>query len=280
MSTLRPQTALLLALQAGLLALLLERPLNLALLLAAAGVFWLSGANRGRWWLMVALLAVGTWSVMLSQGLFYAAEPRTAVARLLPPAWFPLGEPPGLYLYREGLWHGLVQSMRFSVVLLLGAGLLARYATDALTAGLRGLRVPAPLCFLFSMALRFVPLLLAEGRAAWNAQHFRGYRLRRLFSRLHGPWGGVGALALPLLAAQVRKSDEVAAALVSRGFFPAAGVPEPPPPAPARERALCLAGGGAVLLLAVSIVLTRLHAGGVWSHDGLAWLYDWVVTHV
>lgn len=280
MTRLGAQAAMLVALETTVVTLLVERPRNLLLLTALAAAFWVAGPGRSRWRLMLAVLAVGSWSVVVSQGFFYAAEPRTALLRLLPAEVFPFGTPPGLYLYREGLLHGAVQSLRFSVVILLGAGLLGRYATDELTAGLRGLRVPEPVCFLFSMALRFLPLLMEEARATWHAQHFRGFRLRRVFARANGPLAAIRALAFPLLAAQVRKSDEVSAALLSRGFSPGDGGWQRPPSLSGRERALCLTGGALVIGLALATTLTRLHLVGVWSRDWLNWLYNLAELHV
>lgn len=276
MKRLSSQVALLLAFQAAVLALLVERPPTLAVLTGLAALFWLT-APRGRWrGLVLAGLLLGTWSVVVSQGLFYGGEPRTALWRLAGPGQFPFGDPPGLYIYREGLWHGLVQALRFNVMILLGAGLLARYAADELVGGLRALRVPVPLCFLFSIALRFLPLLWEEARATWTAQHLRGYRLAGV--------GGLAAaarvLALPLLAANVRKADEIAAALAARGFAPLQDAPMPPRPAPARERALAWGGALALLALAALLLLTRAHLHGLWTPEGLDELLAWVDGHV
>ncbi len=283
---LAPQIALLLAFQAALLAMIVERPLNLATLAGLAALFWLSGPGRRRWLLMTALLALGTWSVVLGQGLFYAGVPRTALVRLLAPDWFPFGDPPGLYLYREGLLHGLVQAFRFDVMILLGAGLLQRYATDELSGGLRALHVPAPLCFLFSIALRFLPMMWEEARATWTAQHLRGFRLFAL--------GGAGAmlrsapvfvraarvLLLPLVAANVRKADEISAALLGRGFSPLADISGGGRGASPAERALCWSGAFFLTGLASALLLTRLHLLGIHSSPWLNWLYALVISHV
>jgi len=224
------------------------------------------------------LLAVGTWSVVLSQGLFYASEPRTAVLTLLGPEAFPLGRPPGLYLYGEGLRHGLIQSLRFDVMLLLGAGLLARYGGDELMAGLRALRLPAPLGFLFAMALRFVPMMAAEARATWRAQHLRGFRAVR--GGVPRPLAAVRVLLLPLLAGNVRRADEVAAALHSRGVVPTHAPVAAAPAAAPGERVLCWGGAAALLTLAASVVLTRLHVAGLFTLPSLYPVYAWVLAYV
>ena len=224
------RAAMALTLQFTLVTLLVERPLNLGILTGLAALVWLTG-RRGRHWAPVTLILIlSTWSVMLTQGLFYGGFPRTALIRLLPGSLFPLGDPPGLYLYGEGLLHGLLQSLRFDVMILLGAGLLARYGNDELVEGLRGFRLPATLCFLFSLALRFLPLMVEELRTAWTAQRLRGFRpfgpgaggaWRRSGAGTWPRFGAVGRVILfPLFASNLRKSDEIAAALLSRGFAP------------------------------------------------------------
>ncbi len=299
MRKLAPQIAILLAFQAALLAMIVERPVNLAALTVLAALFWLSGPGRRRWLLMTVLLALGTWSVVLGQGLFYAGVPRTALVRLVAPEWFPFGDPPGLYLYGEGLLHGLVQAFRFDVMILLGAGLLSRYATDQLTGGLRALRVPAPLCFLFSIALRFLPMMWEEARATWTAQHLRGFRLfapggtggksgagamlgaaQFIVRAARSPVRGLRVLLLPLVASNVRKADEIAAALLGRGFSPVAGNPAGGRGASAGERALCWSGALVLTGLAVALLLTRLHLLGIHSSPWLNWLYALVISHV
>jgi energy-coupling factor transport system permease protein len=274
MSRLAPQTALLLALQAAVLALLLERPLNLALLAALAGAAWAAAGGWRRWRAVLLLLLLGTWGMTLTQGLFYAGEPRTRWFTILSGTLFPFGAPPGLHMYQEGLLHGAVQSLRIDALVLAGAAVLARYDTDRLAAGLRALRCPPPLAFLLTLSLRFVPLAAGEARAIWAAQRLRGLRLLPPQPwRWPGAWRlALRAWLLPLLAAQVRIADEIAAALLSRGWSPFAALPAEP--APSRERWLWV--GGALLLagLAAAQALTHLYRAGLYAQPGLFWLYD------
>jgi energy-coupling factor transport system permease protein len=275
MTRFHPLTALVLAFQGALLALLVDRPLNLALLVAAAAAYALLGGGLRWWrWLLLAVW-VGTWTMALTQGLFYGGTPRTVWVELLPPQWFPIGDPPGLYLYREGLAYGVLQSLRVDAIVLLGAGLLARYSAERLAAGLRAAGVPGSLCFLAALALRHVPVLLAEARALWLAQRLRGMRL-----------SGAGVLALPrllllpMLAANLRRSDEIAAALQSRGFSLEVLGNAPRESAPAVERGALWLGALALGLLFAAVVLTRLHIAGGFSVPLLEPLYAWVVAHV
>lgn len=286
MKRLSPQAAMVLAFETAILTLLLSHPLSLGTIAALAGGYWLTGGGgRRHAWIMAALLTLGAWSVVISQGLFYEGSPRTALLTLLPGSLFPFGDPQGLYIYGEGLRYGLVQSIRFSAIVLLGAALLLRYSTDEMAGGLRALRFPGALCFLFSMSLRFFPLIVTEARATWHAQHFRGYRL------LPGLWPGnwramppVRVLMLPLMAAQVRKADEIAAALRSRGFSPGELHAGRPAPANGLELALCGLMGllllvlGAILLAAQYAEQVELTGSGF--PQWLIWLISVVARYV
>ena len=98
----------------------------------------------------------------------------------------------------------------------------------------------------------------------------------------------VRVLLQPFIAAQVRKSDEIAAALRSRGFSP--GESELGRPAPTRggELAICVLGAVLLIALATSLLLTRLHVQGSlpqpfsqpWPREWLEWLQAMVVRHV
>jgi energy-coupling factor transport system permease protein len=279
MMRLTPQIALLLTFEAAILLLVAERPVNLALLTGLAALFWLTGPSR-RWrGVMLAALLLGTWSVVAGQGLFFAGEPRTALLRLASPEWFPFSEPPGLYVYREGLWHGLVQALRFDAMILLGAGLLSRYATDELAEGMRALHVPAAICFLFSIALRFLPLLWEETRATWTAQHMRGFRLTGPGALPRLPTSA-RVLVLPLIASNVRKADEIAAALLGRGFDLPADQPARVRRAGHAERFFVWGGAAGLAGLGSALLLTRLHLHGAFSVEWLDWVYLLVSEYV
>jgi energy-coupling factor transporter transmembrane protein EcfT len=270
--------AVVLAGEFALLTLLAERPETLLALAALAAAFAWSAPARRHGWALPALLLLGTWTMLLTQGLFYAGEPRTAVVRLLAPAGFPWGEPPGLYLYREGLLHGLVQSLRVDAMLLLGAGLLRRYAGDELTRALTALRMPPALGVLFTMALRFVPVLAQELRVAHRARRLRTGRL----GWPGPPWAGGAGWAGPLqpvLAANLRRADEIAAALRSRGFSFAGLLPEPVSPLRPVERVACWAGAAVLAAWAALATLAGLSRAGFPLDSRLEALIQWVSRH-
>lgn len=276
-----PLTALALTFLAAVLVLVVERTHSLVLL-AVVGALYAFTGGAWRWWRWLLLLcAAATWSLALSQGMFYMGSPRTVLVQLLPPldwlAHAPGGEAQGVYLYREGLLHGAVQSLRMHAMILLAAGLLARYSADRLALGLRAAGLPASVTFLAAMALRQVPVIAEEARVLWLAQRLRGMRL------LFGP-GSVaaspGRLLMPLLAGNLRRADEIAAALHARGFALSVLAQAQPERPPTRERILMWSVAAVVVLLLAAVTLARLQASGAFTLPGLAPVYAWVAAYV
>ena len=124
--SLDPRARLGLLLCASTLSICLDRPESLGLLTLCA-VLPLLALRVERRWLGAGLAAALTltWSTALSQGLFYDQEPRVALAQLGP-----------LVLYREGLRHGLVQSLRLLSMTFGGLALSLRPAGGLAAIGL------------------------------------------------------------------------------------------------------------------------------------------------
>lgn len=220
-----PRVKLLLLMQAGLWAVLFDRPEALGIA-AGLSVFVLAvaglriGQGRRVLWSLAALALV-LWGMAVTQGLFYRMAPRTPLLVWQPESAFlrSLLGPEGLALYSEGIAHGLTQGLR--LVLAAAAGLALAFTTDPgqLLAGLSSFRVPYGLAFMSVTALRFAPLLAQESHIAWRAARLRGF----------SPWrtGPVTALSVmlgllrPVLASCVRRATTLAASVSSRGFDPA-----------------------------------------------------------
>jgi energy-coupling factor transport system permease protein len=262
-------TALALAAELALLDVLVERPLNLVLLTVAAAAWAAPAVSRRAWPWLLGALALMTWTQALTQGVFGFGEPRTVLLRLLPPAWFPFGEPPGLNLYREGVVHGAIESLRGHALLWIGAGLVGRYGIEELARGLRRLGVPGPASLLAVLAVRQLPLLVDEARSVWAALRAKGL----------GWAGAMRRLWVPLLSGHVRRADEIAAALHARGLGTDAAEPLPPR-APAGERTLAWAGVVIVVGVAGALALARLSRAGTLAWPGAEALVAWVAAYV
>ena len=201
-----PRTPLLLLAAVGVLAVLLDRSLALGLLAATSGAVLLT-RDIGRTWRLRALaLALATvWSTALSQGLFYSDHPRVPLLTLGP-----------LTVWREGVAHGLVQSLRMLATAFAGLAVAASVPPDRLLAGLVTLRVPAAPAFLAVTALRFVPTVGREWATVRRARSARGRPLGSL-----GPWARLRAeiaLLTPVVARTIRRARTLAESLDARGF--------------------------------------------------------------
>jgi len=203
-----PRTRLLLLLALGALAVLLDRPSSL-LLLAVVASMPLLGLPIGWVWRRRALVmaAAVVWATVLSQGLFYGDVPREPLLSLGP-----------VVLYREGVAHGLVQSLRLVAMTFAGLAVAVSTPPDRLFAALVRLRCPYAVAFLAVTAIRFVPVV---GRELWLVRRARQRRGRPLSARSPWAWGRQELLLLrPVVARSLRRSRALAEALDTRGFDP------------------------------------------------------------
>ncbi len=225
----------------SLFGLLLDQPVSLGVLCAGCVVALLTAPIAWRWKLRAIAVALAVvWSTMWSQGLFYGDEPRVPVVELGP-----------LVVWKEGLVHGLVQSMRLVAAGLAGMVLATTTAIDRLHDGLTALRVPKVGAFLAVTALRSIPTVGEELLAVRAARAARG---RPLLPRF--PWGWLDQemrMLRPVVARAVRRARALADSLDARGFDRSPSAPaRRPGRLPLAERALIstLAFGWTLLLAA------------------------------
>lgn len=217
------------------------------------------------WRLRIAgMFLLFAWSTALSQGLFYADWPRTPAVAVGP-----------LVLYREGLVHGVAQSLRFSAVFAGGVLLAVSTTPDRLAAGLLALRLPYGLVLMATATLRFIPVLTREWIVVRSARRRRG---RPAWQR--SPWAWLTlevGLLRPLAARSVRRARTLAESLETRGFHPTA-------PRAVREPLHMGVGDRVGVLGLVGLTLAAVAARGVyaaygaelWYHPGLRPVYAFV----
>ena len=202
-----PRTRIILVFNVGILALVLDQPLSLFLLACICALPFLP--NR-KWALRaIGLASLVVWSTVVSQALFYNAEPRIA--------WFHVGP---LTVWREGAIYGLVQSLRVVAVGLAGVALAIRTPPDRLFAGLLRLRIPFGLALMASAALRFLPELTESWSVVRQARRRRGRPAHH-----RNPWGWLKlevSLLRPLVARAIRRAWCLGESLDARGFDPVA----------------------------------------------------------
>ncbi len=260
-----PRTRLFLLLCAGVLAISLEGPLALGLFTLACASPLLLMRVPGRWWRrgLVGVLTI-VWSTVLSQGLFYAEQPRVSVASLGP-----------LHLYREGLAWGLTQSLRFVGLSLAGIALAVSTPPDRLHVALLRLRLPFGLALMATTALRFLPVVAEELLVVRTARAHRG---RPAWKR--APWRWLAleiGLLRPVVARAWRRAQNLAESLDARGFDPLA---RRSVRRPLRLTAIdgVLLVGGALLTTAIASarLLFLLYTSETWYAPALRPLYGFV----
>ena len=203
-----PRTRLFLVACAGVLAICLEGAPALLVFTLLCGLPLVGMRVSAAWWRRGILAACTiVWGTALSQGLFYAEQPRVPL--------FQLG---ALSLWREGLLWGLAQSLRFVGLSLAGLSLAVSTPADRLHAALLRLGLPFGLALMAATALRFLPELGGELLAVRRARAARG---RPAWRRSAWAWLRLELdLLRPVIARSWRRAQNLAESLDARGFDP------------------------------------------------------------
>lgn len=203
-----PRIKIIMLMITGGLIVFLDNPALLTVLLAAGA----AGMLAARLTLMklkvvCAVVLLGLWGAVFSQALFYEQVPRTAIITVVSPQTPVVGPlTKGLYIYREGMIHGLRQGLRMAAMTTLG--LLVCWTTDSrlLLLGLVRMRLPYSLAFMTVAAVRFIPVLMQETMQVITSAKMRGGS--QLSMRL----------LTPILANCLRRAGTLAVAVESRAF--------------------------------------------------------------
>lgn len=241
----------------SVLSVLADRPGALAAL-ALAGLVACASGRPGR--AQVQLIAFSSllmvWGLMFSQGLFYSQYPRTVLFEIWPPGRL-FRE--GLNVYTEGIHYGMVQSLRMLAVMLTGYAVCFTTEPSEFFLGLTAMRVPFALSFMAVTAIRFVPVAAREFTTVRQAMRLRGYRP---FANGLGATLAAEASSLrPILAGAIRRSEEIAVSIVTRGF----SIDSPR----TSLREIRLSGAGWLALIAMGATLLTVGSSKV-----LFWLYQ------
>jgi len=118
----------------------------------------------------------------------------------------------------EGLEAGLLFGWRLTIVVLLSIGLVVSTRPADIKAGVQWFLAPWPLipekrlAIMFSLMVRFLPLILSEGQTISEAQRARGVDNRK------NPWYRMVVFGLPFLARIFRLADRVVEAMEARCY--------------------------------------------------------------
>lgn len=169
--------------------------------------------------LLLIFLFLTTWGLVYSQGIFYNAYPRTVLLTFVPAEFPLLGEwTGGIRIYREGIFHGIIQSLRFNTTLTIGCYIVWTTQPKDLLLALGQLRVPGALAFMVTSALHFIPVIASEAAAVIRSQRMRGYRFLRF--NLISTVQRVISSFRPILAGNIRHATNLGESVESRGFSP------------------------------------------------------------
>ncbi len=220
MTKLHPLTKILLLVIVSCLVILLDSPIALFVCFLVSLCFQASIPPSWRQIRLLSLFIIlGTWGLIYSQGIFYNQFPRTVIFTLIHKD-VPIigGLTGGIHLYREGLFHGAVQSLRFNTMLTVSCFIIWTTQPRDLLLGLVKLRVPYSLAFMVTTGLRYIPLIGSEARTVIRSQRLRGFRYLQL-NLFHTISGILNSLR-PILTNNIRRATHLSEAVESRAFSP------------------------------------------------------------
>ena len=220
MTKLHPLTKILLLAIVSCLVILLDSPIALFVCFLVSLCFQASIPPSWRQIrLLILFIGLGTWGLIYSQGIFYNQFPRTVIFTLIHKD-VPIigGLTGGIHLYREGLFHGAVQSLRFNTMLTVSCFIIWTTQPRDLLLALVKLRVPYSLAFMVTTGLRYIPLIGSEARTVIRSQRLRGFRYLQL-NLFHTISGILNSLR-PILTNNIRRATHLSEAVESRAFSP------------------------------------------------------------
>jgi len=211
-----PRVKLFLSLVCAILVVILDKPATLfALFIILLFTFILLKPPFSYIKIVSYLIAIALIGTVISQGLFYYFDPKTIIFTILPKDAGFLGYiTGGIYLYKEGLIYGLVQSFRlFSIIILSMMIVMTTHPSD-LILGLNKLGLSEKIGFMLIVSIRFLPTLIEEAKRILIAQRLRGLRLKGL----RGMFKALRYLLIPLIIDSLRKATNLALAAEVKGF--------------------------------------------------------------
>ena len=220
MSILHPHTKIVLLVIVGCLVILLDSPIALSVcFLVSIILIALSLPSWNQIRLLTLFIGLGTWGLIYSQSIFYNEFPRTVIFTLIHKDLPAIGKMTGgIHFYREGLFHGAVQSLRFNTTLTIGCFIIWTTQPRDLLLALVKLRVPYSLAFMVTTGLRYIPLIGSEAITVIRSQRLRGFRYLQ-FNFLHTLSGILNSLR-PILTNNIRRATHLSEAVESRAFTP------------------------------------------------------------
>ena len=154
-------------------------------------------------------------TTMISQAIFYYFEPKTIIFVLVDKSVPVIGQVTGgIYIYKEGLCYGLVQSMRIIAAMFMASTIVITTHPSDMILALNRLKLPKDLSFVISVSIRFFPQMIDEVKRIILAMRLRGLKLKSIASRI----SAIKYILAPLIINSLRRAHSVAIASEIRGF--------------------------------------------------------------
>ena len=215
-----PRTKILMLMFFGVLVIMLDNATSLfCCFLTSIGVIALSFPGWRQYRLLLLFLVLATWGLIYSQAIFYNVFPRTVILTLVGPDAPILGSVTGgVRVYREGLLHGAIQSLRFNTTLTIGCFIIwSTQPRDLLLAFVK-LRVPYSVALMVTTGLHYIPIIASESVNVIRSQQIRGFRYFQ-FNPLQIFRGLLNSFR-PILTNNIRRATHLGEAVESRAFSP------------------------------------------------------------
>jgi len=159
--------------------------------------------------------------LMIAYGLFMSLwpwpDPKFPLIALIPPqgAW-PLEG--GLFFSVKGMFYGITRAIKFNGALLAGFVLITTTPANKILRGLEKIRLPYKICFMMSVAIRFIPMFLDEMITILDAQKARGLDIK--IKRPDGFLRATHIALTPMIINSLRKANILSLAIECRAFDP------------------------------------------------------------
>lgn len=198
-----------------ILVFIWNNPLHLGLLVLAIIVLSLIAGLTFKYLFKLILITFPFGLILiLMHGFFNRWFGETPILGPLPDSFPLIG---GWFtMYLEGTLYGLGMAFRTYALMLAMPMVISTTDMNKLVLGLIDYKVPYKITFVFTMALRFAPMLLEELAAIRDAQALRGLDLKKMniIKRVRVS----AAMIVPLILGTMTKSTQLEIALQAKAF--------------------------------------------------------------
>jgi energy-coupling factor transport system permease protein len=151
----------------------------------------------------------------ISQAFFYYFEPRTILFTIIDKKTPVIGTiTGGIYIYKEGIIYGLVQSLRILSVMFMATTVVISTHPSQMIMALNKIRIPRELSFIIATSIRFLPHMIEDTKRIWTAIKLKGFKL----NNVSNGFKAFKYVLSPLIINSLRQARLVALAAEVRGY--------------------------------------------------------------